>query len=339
MGKPKLQVVPDKKGTKLGKNKKKSWKQIQHRDVDDFLDDLRQDERLGGISTKTDDELFTIDIKGVDSTETWTRRSIPTERNKEGPLVVIDDLRCYQLLKPHTQVPDPLIKRNRVKLPGEGKSEIMKLKDIRRQNKRIKRLVPVKPEGADPWDYVEPKGILDSEWVPDSVKRHNLRPRIAPPAKKYNTSELPAIPAPHPGFSYNPTFDDHQDLLKLAVKKEVAKQRKERNLIKATAVLQCATAGELKEESSGEEEEEEDEDKKKNPDPKARTRQSKRKEREEKEKVRGQKEKKEDNARMNEVFRIKTIQKEIKASEVKSKTRLLKLVEKKVYRESLGKRS
>jgi hypothetical protein len=65
-------------------------------------------------------------------------------------------------------------------------------------------------------------------------------------------------------------------------------------------------------------------------------RQSKRKQREEKEKVRLSQLRKSDNARLNEVFRIKTLQKEIKVTEQKQKERLAKTVAKKILRDKFG---
>jgi len=55
------------------------------------------------------------------------------------------------------------------------------------------------------------------------------------------TSELPAIEAPHPGFSYNPSFQDHQDLLKNAVNTAALANKKERRLNKAIAPTICLT--------------------------------------------------------------------------------------------------
>lgn len=98
---------------KQGKNKKKTWKQIQHKDVEKFLDDAREDERLGGIRSKTNDELFAID----DFTEAELMSKNIEEspkvvvRNKSGPLVPVEDLKCFHLLKPHTAVKDPVVKR------------------------------------------------------------------------------------------------------------------------------------------------------------------------------------------------------------------------------------
>jgi nucleolar protein 53 len=48
------------------------------------------------------------------------------------------------------------------------------------------------------------------------------------------TSALPAIELPHPGTSYNPTFEDHQALLLKAHELELVKLKKEQKLMRST---------------------------------------------------------------------------------------------------------
>ena len=103
---------------KQGKNKKKSWKQIKHDDVNSFLDDMREDERLGGIKSKTNEALFMMDSIGFiedpmkkDTSKVTPPSTAEPEDKSTGPLVKIEDLKCFRLLKPHTAVPDPIIKR------------------------------------------------------------------------------------------------------------------------------------------------------------------------------------------------------------------------------------
>ena len=45
-------------------------------------------------------------------------------------------------------------------------------------------------------------------------------------------SALPSIPAPHPGMSYNPDYDEHQDLLLKAHTVELKKLEAEQKLMK-----------------------------------------------------------------------------------------------------------
>jgi nucleolar protein 53 len=51
---------------------------------------------------------------------------------------------------------------------------------------------------------------------------------------KHETSVLPSIEAPHPGMSYNPSFDDHQDLLKAIADKELKIIKEEKHLNRVT---------------------------------------------------------------------------------------------------------
>jgi len=70
-------------------------------------------------------------------------------------------------------------------------------------------------------------------------------------------SKLPTIDKPLPGTSYNPTYDDHQDLLQKAVDVELEKERKELKLQRKLPTLLTQNAAEpikqswLKEMSSG----------------------------------------------------------------------------------------
>jgi nucleolar protein 53 len=66
------------------------------------------------------------------------------------------------------------------------------------------------------------------------------------------------------------------------------------------------------------------------------SRQKKRHEREEKEKQRLVQAKKAENARLSEVYRIKSIQKDIARTEKKQKVRLAKIIEKKIAHEKFG---
>lgn len=100
----------------LGKSKKITWKRIKHLDVDDFLVEKRRDERLG-LSEKPDEELFQIDQLGFDDDYAQLAQKKKDavkkkfSRQKDGPLVVLEDLQCFKILKPDSAVKDPVIKR------------------------------------------------------------------------------------------------------------------------------------------------------------------------------------------------------------------------------------
>ena len=52
----------------------------------------------------------------------------------------------------------------------------------------------------------------------------------------YKKSAIPSIEIPHPGTSYNPDYDDHQDLLMKAHLVELKKLQEEQKLMRKLAL-------------------------------------------------------------------------------------------------------
>ncbi len=107
------------------KKSKKSWrKNTDLDDVEEFLDDVRLEERLGGVfSQRKDEELFVIDstnAEGVDE-----KKSLP-DRLARRKRLAEKKLKCFQYLEVTGGVPDPKKGRNRRKLPEERKNPIVK---------------------------------------------------------------------------------------------------------------------------------------------------------------------------------------------------------------------
>ncbi len=68
----------------------------------------------------------------------------------------------------------------------------------------------------------------DVDWVEDNTRRHNLKgtgrmKRATPTDLHRKPSDLSAVSAPHGGASYNPSYADHQDLLRKAWVAEINK--------------------------------------------------------------------------------------------------------------------
>lgn len=82
-------------------------------------------------------------------------------------------------------------------------------------------------------------GIEKSEWVDDVTKRHttlNLgtaKKRVGKAPEKSPTA-IPPVELPHPGLSYNPSLEDHQDLLRQVVEKEKKLIKEEKHLERVT---------------------------------------------------------------------------------------------------------
>ncbi|KAK2587379.1 hypothetical protein KPH14_003096 [Odynerus spinipes] len=258
------------KKRKVSKKTKKSWrKHVDTTDVDKFLESERLEERLGvPFSKRTDADLFTVDKGSITVEETTL-----CEGKKQRRLALKNkEPKCFEILKPHTLVPDPIAKRNRVRTPDERKHPIVRRKEIERKSKGIlklkeklalknKALANLKranrPKRGDFKDDIWEKENaslpqIDTEWMSSDAVRHmyshmGVKKRKLPASLHKKPSVLPAIEVPHPGTSYNPSYDDHQELLH-----EVA--QKELELIKEEAHLNRVTTNMFKKVSAAEKE-------------------------------------------------------------------------------------
>ncbi|XP_022332114.1 ribosome biogenesis protein NOP53-like isoform X2 [Crassostrea virginica] len=229
--------VPRKK-SRLAKNKKKAWRKVDITDVEEFLEDERLQERTGGlVAEKSDTELFTLE-RNVTSTE--SEKTIPKKKRKK----VSIELKCYSHLLPDPKIklarkpqPSRKVKDKRAphiieKLNGGIKTQKELKAEVQRKLVQEKKLKKNRAKGSiivasyDLWDN-NPKEIVDPFAKP-AVKR----------PKRKAPSALPAVQVPHPGASYNPDYQDYQDLLAKAHEVEEKKLVQEKKLEKFEKELQ-----------------------------------------------------------------------------------------------------
>lgn len=260
------------KKRKVSKKTKKSWrKHVDTTDVDKFLENERLEERLGvPFSKRTDTDLFTIDSKGTFSEE------VTSNDKKQRRLALKNkEPKCFEVLKPHTLVPDPITKRNRVRTPDERKHPIIRRKEIERKSKGIlklkeklalknKALADLKranrPKRGDFKDDIWEKENaslpqIDTEWMTSDTVRHiyshmGLKKRKIPTSLRKKPSALPAIEVPHPGTSYNPSYEDHQNLLREVAQKELELMKEEAHLNRVTTHMFKKVSTDEKEKST-----------------------------------------------------------------------------------------
>jgi len=179
---------------------------------------------------------------------------------------------------------------------------------------------------------------VDLNWLNDETLIQNRLRKIRP-KEFHKTSELPALELPHPGFSYNPTFNDHQDLLRRAVEEEKLKLRNEAKTQRAAVPKTVFEDVAIKTEDLEieiKEEDESDDDKKLKLQPKLRKRQQRRNEREAKEQERLLKDTKNKKKLESDIYKIKTYKKEIIAKEKFNEARLKKKIEQKIHHTRFG---
>ena len=115
-------AAPKRKKNASKKNKKSWRKNVDLDEVEDFLEDQRLEERLGGaFKERKDEDLFLIDKNVLDEPEKAPRGRL--ERRKE---LSEKPLKCFQHLEVSGGVKDPKQGRNRRKLPEERKNPLAK---------------------------------------------------------------------------------------------------------------------------------------------------------------------------------------------------------------------
>lgn len=180
--------------------------------------------------------------------------------------------------------------------------------------------------------------ILDNEWITDASKRGLVRRSTHKPVRK--TTEVKSVEAPHPGLSYNPSFMDHQDIIRQTVEIEKKSIKAEQKVQRATQVPKWVKdemnnpSVEVKSEPESGSEDNDEKTVIKLTKPK--TRAHKRREREQRDKEMQIQQKKQKTKLEAEVFRVKSLKKEIEKTEEKCKLRLKKRIEKIVHREKFG---
>lgn len=93
------------KKKRVSKKKKIAWrKHVNINDVEEFLEDQRLEERLGKkLDTAEDKDIFQIDTKPA------THKKLSNKERKK--LAALKPPKCFTLLQPLTNVPDPISKR------------------------------------------------------------------------------------------------------------------------------------------------------------------------------------------------------------------------------------
>lgn len=252
-----------KKKKRVSKKNKKAWgKYCDIRDVEEFLEDQRLEERLGKFETKPDSDLFVVDIAGEskDDIEIEEKKPLSAKLQKRAKLKELP--KCFEVLLPASKVQDPNAKRNRVNPIGTKPTALSKLTEQRKTKKKMyeKKLEEAKKNrkiaidkkrrakkvrqnfDLDLWekDSLETKGIpetLCDEFISPEAQLHNVlttqRLRPKPPVSK-TVATRPAVEAPHPGVSYNPSYKEHQELLQEVGKHEQKMMKREAHLLRVT---------------------------------------------------------------------------------------------------------
>ncbi|EDO40213.1 predicted protein [Nematostella vectensis] len=335
------------KKRKVSKKSKKSWRKFTDiKDVEEHFEEARRDERTGGpASEKPDASLFFVDTKSKEPETDGTQN----KRSRKRKL-----LKCDQLLLPDTRLKPIGSKKRKVKQSSKKKTLLVNDSSSDEDEPPPKPLVKEKSKKP----RAKNKEVFDlwgKEDTPKDVNEHYLKVTgkmkvKMPKSARRKVTELTAVEVCHPGASYNPTFEDHQELLLNANEIEVKKQKENEKLERQVRFLTKDEAAALPtwEEEMGEglfddksdddKVDDDDDDDEDNEEEvmngpilrsKQKTSQQKRKELEEKQKQKELEAEKEQKLKENDIFRIKTIKKEIASAENKMAKRRRKKEEEK----------
>ncbi|XP_018598262.2 ribosome biogenesis protein NOP53 [Scleropages formosus] len=238
------------KRKRVNKNKKKNWNKYSNvQDVEDFLEDVRLQERATGglVSEKPNDSLFFVDTG--DQQEEIPEKDVQKKKRASWPLRVDLILQHDSLVPPPKDIlahQKPNAKKLRrksemtKKLGTKGKL-IQKQKVLKKRkavavtssNEQILPNNDPKQPFYDLWSQQEKQ--TSDPWFLEQTKKKLVK---RPDRLNEKPSALPAVEVIAPGGSYNPDFFDHQALLLQAHTVEEKRQKEEQKLERQLAVKQ-----------------------------------------------------------------------------------------------------
>ena len=122
---------PPKKAKGSSKKTKKGWrKNVDIAEVEEYLDEQRLEQRLGGaFAERADDELFTVDTINEGKIENKADDIAEEEPKRWRRKRESKPLKCFQHLEITNGVSDPKSGRNRTKTLEERKNPIVTAKE------------------------------------------------------------------------------------------------------------------------------------------------------------------------------------------------------------------
>ncbi|CAI2181051.1 15270_t:CDS:2 [Funneliformis geosporum] len=203
-----ISIKPARRKSQPSRKGKKAWrKNVNIADLEKTLEGIRAEERTfgGRICDLPDEKIFTIDTTG----DSNIKKKISKRFAK---------LKIEQILEDRSKVPAIISKTKKQNKNDEHPK--IRLEKMTKQINQVQDSTPteavLRTVEYDVWDDENE----DDNYLHPAKKRKVKPPptiNIKPP------DTIPVVHVPHPGASYNPTFEDHQALLKIAHEEEVAK--------------------------------------------------------------------------------------------------------------------
>ncbi|KAL1670142.1 ribosome biogenesis protein Nop53/GLTSCR2 [Schizophyllum commune] len=205
---------------------KRAWrKHIDIDDVEERLEERREEERVLGtaVHEQPDAGLFTIDTTGDEN----VRRAIPKAKRQLTSLAILNERSAVPAVVGMKRKPAPVSKAEKERLlRTAGRTKRGPLgshvdgSEMGKGSALMELSEAVKESGKyDVWgNSVVDADMTEEEELPETIKPKPVKaPKLSTPREIIN---VPAVEAPHAGASYNPPLEAHQDLLLEAYKVE-----------------------------------------------------------------------------------------------------------------------
>ncbi|KAL7851464.1 hypothetical protein AOLI_G00218200 [Acnodon oligacanthus] len=240
---------------RVNKNKKKNWNKYSDiQDVEEFLDDVRLQERATGglIADKPDDSLFFVD--------TGNQKSVPEPGGVGKKGRNSKPLRIDLILQPDSRIAPPkdVLAHQRPNAKKERRAaqkaeKLAAMGVLPRRQKLLHRLPAALSFKEKPVTSKDPERNFYDLWSGGSPETADLyyleqtKKKLVKRPEKLNEkpSVLPAVEVIAPGGSYNPDFFSHQALLLEAHEVEVQKLKAQERLQRKLAINKADIATEV----------------------------------------------------------------------------------------------
>jgi nucleolar protein 53 len=225
LGAPSQPSQPSRKG-------KKAWrKNVDITPITSGLESLREEIRLGGpVNEKPSSELFIVDTKGSDEIRRKTRGKILKVDEILGRRSAVPALEGRGVKRGISRVGYGIVEEGKGKRRKEwvSKAEVKRLRD-NLDNKSYLGREQIEDGGAgfDLWEE-QPKRMVTrmDEYVPKPQKKVAPKSiRQKPVAMTVSGRAVKAVANPDAGTSYNPSFEEWDDLLTREGAKEVEAEK------------------------------------------------------------------------------------------------------------------
>ncbi|KAJ2358053.1 hypothetical protein IWW50_001321 [Coemansia erecta] len=199
------------KKTRTGRKNKSDWRRkIDLGDVEQGLEEMREEERQGGVIEKRGDaDLFVMDTAGDEKTKVRQRRK--------------KELRLDEILGKRSNVPVPVLGS---KL-GEERKRRRDNFELRKRLKKSAGFVEGRRTTAQGIQQSKEANEFDIWGAAGGAAAPTKHKPVVSRQKLSHLTELPAVEVAHPGASYRPAAKDHKQLIEKAGGEYAAELRKD----------------------------------------------------------------------------------------------------------------